>query len=207
MYRLSAWLACLLVAGGGALADGAAPPADGAAKAGRNAVTAFGGWFTIGHMYQSAIPLVSPLEGTAILGGAYERRFRESASGFMLSGEVGLAARLGPLSSAEVWAAVGLGHRGFKLGPAAISPTVFIGLSGVTGPSAMEPIRIQQYSPGGVGDPTLLVYLGPEIAFRHVDNPNLEFVYRLHHRSGAWATLGNMKGGNNAQIFGIRHRF
>lgn len=207
MYRVSVWLACFLLASGGALANDPAPSPGKASKPGRNAVWAFGGWYTTGHMIESVIPPLGGIEGTVIFGGAYERRFHESTRGFILSGEVGLAARLGALSSVEGWAAVGLGHRGFRLGPAVVSSTFFVGLSAVTGPSAMEPLRIEQYSPGGVGDPTLLVYLGPEIAIRSDANPGLEFVYRLHHRSGAWNTLGNMKGGNNAQIFGVRRRF
>jgi hypothetical protein len=205
MYRLIVWLAVFLAAGSGALADQTGE--SGATKPLRNAVWAFGGWFTTGEMYSSAIPLMGGFEGTVILGGAYERRFYESPRGFQLSGELGAAARLGPLSSAEGWGAIGIGYRGFKLGSAIIAPAFFVGLSAVTGASAMEPVRIRQWSPGGVGDPRLLVYLGPEVAFRHASIPDFEFVYRLHHRSGAWATLGNMKGGNNAQVFGIRRRF
>jgi hypothetical protein len=82
-----------------------------------------------------------------------------------------------------------------------------VGFSMVTGPGAMEPYRIREYAPGGQGDPTFLFYLGPELAFRHRARPDWEFVYRLHHRSGGWYTFGNMKGGNNAQVFGLRKRF
>ena len=56
------------------------------------------------------------------------------------------------------------------------------------------------------GDARMLFYLSPELDFRRSPDARYSFFYRLHHRSGAWNTLG-MEGGSNANIFGVRMRF
>ena len=53
----------------------------------------------------------------------------------------------------------------------------------------------------------LLFYLGFEAAFSLPEQPNAEVVLRLHHRSGAYGTLGGLKEGNNATVVGFRQRF
>ncbi|MBX3530999.1 MAG: hypothetical protein KF849_10350 [Rhizobiaceae bacterium] len=171
-----------------------------------NSVFVFGGLFTTGYMGESIVPFTAGIEGTAVGGVAYQRHLHETPRGFRLGSEIGIAGRFGPLSSAEMWMGISLGHRGVKLGPVVVSAQLVAGFSVVTGPSAMENFRNQEYA-AGKGDPTLLYYLGPEVALRSAARPDLEYVYRLHHRSGGWHTLGNMRGGNNAQVFGLRWRF
>lgn len=82
------------------------------------------------------------------------------------------------------------------------------GLSVVTNPIGIERVREIQNS----GDATLLYYLGPEIRLTFDALPETEFVYRVHHRSGAGEvsflpTLGDMVEGANANVFGIRLPF
>jgi hypothetical protein len=54
------------------------------------------------------------------------------------------------------------------------------------------------------GDATLLFYLGPELNLSLVSRPNVEIFWRLHHRSGAWGTLGDMHGAANVQTVGLK---
>jgi hypothetical protein len=206
MRRLVPCVLSLLSACAGAAAGdfSAAPSGTPGLKA--NSVFVFGGPFTTGYMGQSIVPFLGGLEGTVIAGAAYQRHLHETPRGFRLGSEFGMAGRLGAASSAEFWMGISLGYRGVKLGPVVVSTQLVAGFSVVTGPSAMENYRNQEYA-GGNGDPTLLYYLGPEVALRSAARPDLEYVYRLHHRSGGWHTLGNMRGGNNAQVFGLRWRF
>jgi hypothetical protein len=57
------------------------------------------------------------------------------------------------------------------------------------------------------GDATLLFYLAPELNFSLAAYPNAELFWRLHHRSGAWETLGDMDGAANANVVGARVGF
>lgn len=196
----------LLCACASAAADDLSAAPTGVPGARANSVFVFGGPFTTGYMGESIVPFTAGIEGTVIAGAAYQRHLHETPRGFRLGSELGLAGRFGPASSAEFWMGISLGHRGIKLGPVVVSTQLVAGFSVVTGPSAMENYRNQEYA-GGSGNPTLLYYLGPEVALRTVARPELEYVYRLHHRSGGWYTLGNMRGGNNAQVFGLRWRF
>jgi hypothetical protein len=50
------------------------------------------------------------------------------------------------------------------------------------------------------GNATLLGYLAPELAVSFVNFPNLEFVYRLQHRSGAGGTFGKLSDTANAMF-------
>jgi hypothetical protein len=181
--------------------------AAGAAFAGddgrRDRVMVFGGALMEGHFPGSSIiPFGSGFDGNGIAGAAYSRRLHPFSNGIEIGAELGLAARFGRDLTGEAWAGFSLGHEGFTYGPVTVAPAVVLGLSAVTGATGIEARRA-----GKDGDPTLLFYLGPEIAFRHQRFPNVELVYRIHHRSGAWKVLGNMRDGYNGNIIGVRFGF
>jgi hypothetical protein len=198
-------LGLLAICGAAFAGDGDAAPT-GVQDLKANSLFVFGGLFTTGYLGQSIVPLTGGIEGSVIAGAAYQRHLHETRRGFRFGAELGLAGRFGALSSAEAWMGFTLGHRGIRIKSLTISPQIVGGFSVVTGPSGMEPFRIATEA-GGVGDPTLLFYLGPELSFRTARRPDIEFVYRVHHRSGGGHTLGNMRGGSNVQVFGIRRRF
>ena len=167
----------------------------------RDSIFLFGGVFTTGVMGTSLIPLVPGYESNYILGGAYQRQFYELGFGFLLGGEVGVAGRFGTDSSAEIWgglsirtAPIPIGNIGF------LAPGIVIGLSAVTNTIGEE--RIREITTGG--NAALLGYIGPELAFTFREMPNLAIVYRLHHRSGGFGSLGGMREGHNAQVLGLR---
>ncbi len=124
---------------------------------------------------------------------------------FKIDGEVGLGARGGvaPLS-AELWAGLAFSHHGMDLGHVRLSPGIVIGLSAVTKAMGQEVIH-ENEEPDG--DAHLLFYLGPEIALSTASHPNVELVFRIHHRSGLLGTLGNLRGGHNANTVGLRIGF
>ncbi|MFZ1774101.1 MAG: hypothetical protein WAT78_09110 [Rhizobiaceae bacterium] len=164
----------------------------------------FGGAMVKGHMPGTALlPFASGLEGNYIAGAALQQNFRRFDNGLTIGGEIGLAARFGRESSGEAWAGVSLGHVGYKWGGLNIAPSLVIGLSAITKPIGMEVIRAAARG----GNPHLLFYLGPELAFTHDSHPNISLVYRVHHRSGAWNTLGGMRDAHNANVIGLRIGF
>ncbi|WP_159588051.1 hypothetical protein [Chelativorans xinjiangense] len=140
-----------------------------------------------------------------MIGGAYGRDFRELGAGFVLGGVAGAALRFGEDddTSGEIWAGLRIRHHGLVIGDLAIAPGLTLGFSAVTAPTEIE--RRREIAHGG--DATLLGFVGPEIAFRLRQAPNVELVYQLHHRSGANGIFGDLGEGANANTIGLRYRF
>jgi hypothetical protein len=53
----------------------------------------------------------------------------------------------------------------------------------------------------------LLHYFSPELTFADPENKDLEFVARLHHRSGVFGLFNGVDGGSTFFSFGLRHHF
>lgn len=174
------------------------------AFAGDMALTVYGGALMEGHFPGSAmIPFGSGFDERYLAGVAASREFKRFSNGITLGAEAGLAARLGPDTSFEAWAGASIGHTGFTFGAVNIAPSLVVGLSAVNKTVGIE--RRREEFRGGDG--RVLFYLGPEVAFTHQSHPNVSLVYRIHHRSGAWNTLGGMRDAYNANIIGLRYKF
>jgi hypothetical protein len=201
--RKTAQVSCIAVA----LLVAASMPALAAAplSPSRNSVFLFGGAMTTGTFGGSLTPFYAPFDGTGIAGAALDHRLWNLGPYFHVSGELGSAARFGPGEdpSLELWTGVGLYYNGVTLGPVTIGAGLVGGFSVVTGPTAVERQREIKID----GSATFLGYLSPEIDITFASHPNLQIVYGLHHRSGAWQTFGNMGEGANADVIGIRHTF
>ena len=170
----------------------------------KNSIDVFFGRYTTGSMGDSLNPFTATYEDNYLLAIACDRDFLNPGYRFRLGGEVGLASRFGTPWSAETWGGVVVRHRGITIRDwITIAPALTAGVSLISHPLGVEAKREQ----GHDGDATLLFYFGPEIAISLPRHPRWELVYRLHHRSGADGTLGNMKEGHNANTLGIRHRF
>jgi hypothetical protein len=169
----------------------------------RDSIFVFGGVYSTGNISQAIIPF-NKLEDSYIIGGAYRRSFLDLGLGFEMGGEVGLGARFGDRFSMEVWGGPSLRYLNIPLGSiGTLSPGFTFGLSAVTDTMGAERYRETRDN----GNATLLFYLGPELAFRFHQWPNAELVWRLHHRSGLFKTLGNMEDGHNANVIGLRFYF
>jgi hypothetical protein len=167
-----------------------------------NGVLLFVGQFTTVDITKSLLP-TAPHESNYIAGGAYERDFFQKW-GFALGTEIGVAERFGMGRSVEAWAGLNVRYTAFVfLNSVRVIPGLTFGLSAITRPVGIEAER----EAAAQGDARLLGYLGPELAVSFLSFPNLEFVYRLQHRSGANGTLGKMWEGANANVFGVRFRF
>ena len=153
----------------------------------------------------------------AIVGAAYQRDFLQVGGGVFLGGEIGIANRFGYYKvccdptvrtsdvnhSGEGWGGVSLRYEGITLfNTLRIAPGFVGGLSAITNPIGQEGLHQKDGTSA-----KLLFYLGFEAAFSLPEQPNAELVLRLHHRSGAYGTLGGLKEGNNATVVGFRQRF
>jgi hypothetical protein len=150
------------------------------------------------------IPYAAEMESNFIVGSAYNVQFLSLGAGFTMGAEIGLAGRFGDRSSAEIFGGASFRHAGLPIGNfVTISPGLVVGLSAVSQSIGIE--RERELSRGGNAD--LLVYLGPELAFRFNSMPNVEFVWRTHHRSGFANAVGKMREGSNANVIGVRIPF
>lgn len=168
-----------------------------------SAAFVFGGALTADDMQRSASPLTVDYDGNGIFGGGFQSYFFDFDR-VRVGGEVGLAFRFGQSTTGEVWAGPVARLDPLKLGnDLRITPSITFGLSMV---SDAQVGREADQERGYEGDAGLLFYLAPEISvsFRK-DAPSI--FWRLHHRSGAGKTLGNMKGATNANVIGLRHQF
>ncbi|MEB2845042.1 hypothetical protein [Endobacterium cereale] len=164
----------------------------------------FGGGMTDGDMAQSANPFGVGYEGHPLFGIGYQI-FPYEIGAVKLGVEAGLAGRFGGNTNAEIWGGVVGRYEGIEIANTVrIVPSFTFGLSHVTKTMNGRERRNEEERDGNAGT---LFYLGPEISFSTVSRPDVELFWRLHHRSGAWGTLGDMHGGSNANVVGVRYNF
>lgn len=202
-YR-RALLACIVLAcsmRAGAAADFLSPVP--VAKQPQQSLFVFGGHFTTEGLVASLSP-VARHESNAIIGLAYAHDWQELNHGWIFATEIGVADRFGMGASGEFWAGLTFRNAGVVLfNTVRFAPGMTVGMSAITNAVGVEAQRERDRG----GNAHLLGYLGPELAMAFQQLPNLEFVYRLHHRSGAGGIFGHMREGANANVFGVRYRF
>ncbi|HDQ41088.1 MAG TPA: hypothetical protein ENN39_08700 [Desulfonatronum sp.] len=143
-------------------------------------------------------------ESNYLFAVAYSQDIIDLGYDLHIGPEVGVAYRFGNSRSGEIWGGVALRHQGVTVGGhLRIAPALIFGLSAVD--KAIGTERTRQDTQGG--NAGLLFYLSPELSFSLVSSPQWAIVYRLHHRSGGYRTLGNLKGGHNANTIGVRYLF
>lgn len=170
-----------------------------------NAVFVFGGRFHTRYFQWGFVPFATNYEDNYVLGAGYQHFFLNLDNDVRIGGEVGIAGRFGSdRPSGEVWAGIVTRYDGWTFDNIRISPSLTFGLSAETGTVGWEAHHVSEWTGG---DATLLFYLSPELNFSSVDNPNIDYFWRIQHRSGAWGTLGNMGDGANATTVGIRYHF
>ena len=167
-------------------------------------ISLFGGKFSTQSMGDTASFWSVDFEENHLVALAYARDMLDLGYGLRLGPEVGTAARFGCRWSTEIWAGAALRHQGVVLSERLrVEPAFTLGLSWIDRSIGIERNREETQN----GDATWLVYLGPELAFSLPQSPQWAIFYRLHHRSGAFRTFGNLKGGHNANTIGLRYSF
>lgn len=189
---------CLMVGGAVAQSD-----------SDRNAF-AFGGRYTSQYVEHALNPFTVAYENNYVVGGGYQQfffnhdwNFFNRDWGMRIGAEVGAALRMGNQTSTELW--VGPVLRLDDL----IQTDFFRVSASITGGLSLTSDTIgieRQREIETNGDTTLLYYMGPELIVSGVDN-DVEFFWRLHHRSGGGGTLGGLQDAANATALGVRWNF
>lgn len=141
-------------------------------------------------------------EPNTLVGAGYQR-FWGNPDGLQYGVEVGVAGRFGQRNSVEGWSGAAARYT-FGLGPINVGLGFTFGLSAVTDTVVGQESESEAFHQG---DATVLFYMGPEVSAALAYHEEFEVFVRLHHRSGAWGTLGNMAAGADAAVAGLRYRF
>ncbi len=164
----------------------------------------FGGRYTNQYIENALNPFTVGYENNYVVGAGYQEFFLGEDGGLKLGGEVGAALRMGNQTSTEIWVGPVLRADGLiQTDHVKISLSATAGLSLTSDTIGIEAQRERETN----GDTTLLYYFGPELSVASTDDPDLEFFWRLHHRSGGGGTLGGLRDGANATALGVRLHF
>ncbi|MDF2798145.1 MAG: hypothetical protein K0R85_889 [Devosia sp.] len=164
----------------------------------------FGGVYSSESVGETLNFIATDYQDAYMLGAGYQHFFLGQENGFRLGLEGGAAVRKGPDFAGEVWAGVVARSDGFiNTDKIKISASITGGLSLITNPLDVEVVRELKRD----GDSTFLFYMAPELSISTKDNPDMEFFWRVQHRSGGWNTLGHMGEGANANTLGVRWSF
>jgi hypothetical protein len=180
------------------------------------AIMVFGGWasetnFT--DMFEK--PWTIKFNDIQVVGASYSRRlgtvaeivnytgFGYLGDHFAIEAEAGVSGRFGDESLGEVWGALYLRYDGFPW-----NDFVFTTIGANTGLSLLtETSDFEEWRDSNGKSEELLHYLGPEITFANPENKDLEFVFRLHHRSGVFGRFNGVVSGSTFLSTGVRVRF
>ncbi|MEM9910648.1 MAG: hypothetical protein AAF922_07665 [Pseudomonadota bacterium] len=115
--------------------------------------------------------------------------------------ELGFAIRTGEEDAEEIWAALY-----FRFDQFPWRETLYTSIAISTGLNYAT--RVTQLERDRAGaDQKLLHYLSPEISFALPKYEQYELVFRFHHRSGGYGTIGGADGGAQYGTVGFRLRF
>jgi hypothetical protein len=180
------------------------------ARPGEWAVTVMGGWLNEANFSKMLVtPWTSSFDDTQIVSGAVSKRVHEfdpeSLLGqyWFIDFEVGTGQRFGNSDASEFWTALYLKYDGFPWSESLyMTGGVSTGVNYATSISDLE-----RSKSGNDRGNNLLHYFSPELTFADPENKDLEFVARLHHRSGVFGLFNGVDGGSTFFSFGLRHHF
>jgi hypothetical protein len=132
-------------------------------------------------------------EDSGFLGAGFSRTLAGGNS-IKLEGEIQIFQHAGQQGHLEGTAALSLR---WEMSPS-FSLAIIEGVSYATALPEIEGEKNNQVS-------QFLNYLAFEVEYTY--SPGWAVAGRLHHRSGANGLYGNVDGGSNAYLFGLRHRF
>jgi hypothetical protein len=120
-----------------------------------------------------------------------------------LEPEVGLGQRIGQQHETEAWAALFFRYRGFPWDDRLITTVAAsTGFNYAFGISETE----QERARDGEGN-RWMHFFSPEITFALPSRPDVELLFRFHHRSGVFGLVSDAWGGAQYATVGLRFRF
>jgi hypothetical protein len=167
------------------------------------AVFFFGGRFHQDWFGTSLKPWEVKWDDTWMAAAGYQKTWLDW-NDVRIGGEVGVSGRFSADgASAELWGGIFARYDGLVLfDTLRVSPAWTTGFSVTTGTQGWEGERMDAW---GQFEP-VLVYLGAELDFSLVDQPQWETFVRVHHRSGGYGFIADIDA-SNAVTGGIRYKF
>lgn len=176
----------------------------------------FGGWATNTNFAESlAMPWTNDLVDIGVVGASYSHRLGSVSQlvgdvlpthigdYLTIEAEGGTSFRFGDEKLGEAWTALYLRYDNLPW-----NDTVFTTIGFNTGLSLLsDPSEFEQSRDSNGNGSRLLHYLGPEITFASPSNKDVEFVFRLHHRSGVFGLFDDTVSGSTFLSSGLRIRF
>lgn len=140
---------------------------------------------------------------STLLSGSFSREILSYQDLFAFETEVGVGKRFGRQDEFEIWGAL---YARWKYFPWNDYLRTTVGVStGLNWASDVSNIE-KAKSPGHTSE--VLHYLSPEITFGLPSQPNLDLVFRFHHRSGGdLGIFNNTGGGSQYQTVGLRYHW
>lgn len=173
------------------------------------AITFYGGPFIEDSMADILLkspepPLTWDYRGDdGIIAVAMSRRLATILGQIDLEPELGFGQRIGRQNEREIWAALFARYRGFPWDDHVVTTMALsTGFNYATGISAVERERAEPASGA-----RLLHFFSPEVTFAHPGRPDVELVFRFHHRSGVFGLVSDTRGGAHYGTVGLRFRF
>lgn len=138
-----------------------------------------------------------------IVALAVSREAGSFAGHLFLEPELGIAQRFGAQDEIELWGALFFRYRGFPWDRwVTTSVALSTGWNYATGVSESEKDR-NQNDEGS----RWLHFFSPEVTFALPQRPDMELMFRFHHRSGIFGLINGAQGGSQYGTVGIRVRF
>lgn len=120
-----------------------------------------------------------------------------------LEPEVGIGQRYGREAATEVWGAFYFRYSGFPWDRYLVTTAALsTGLNWASEVTGVE----QERARDGEGS-QLMHFFSPEVTFAAPSRPNVELVFRFHHRSGVFGLVSDAWGGAQYAAVGLRVRF
>ena len=196
------------------LAFGLATPALAQSRGADDSVMVFGGVASETNFTDLLIsPWNTKVNPIGVVGASYSHRLgtvNELTGGIgqfgddlTVEAEAGVSARFGDENLGEVWTALYLRYDDLPW-----NETVYTTIGVNTGVSLLTDLSdFERWRDEKGRSSVFLHYLGPEFTFADPENKDLEFVLRLHHRSGVFGLFDGVVSGSTFLSAGIRVRF
>lgn len=152
---------------------------------------------------EPAFPTSWEFNDDGIVAATFSREWIDFTCCLTIEPELGAGRRFGNQDEFEFWGALYLRYRGFPWDRyLTTSVAISTGMNYATGTSEEERERNQNETGS-----RWLHYLSPEVTFALPSHPDVELMFRLHHRSGIFGLINGAHGGNQYGTVGLRVRF
>jgi hypothetical protein len=143
-------------------------------------------------------------ESIYLLSGSYNRRLTTVLNHLDIEVEAGVGRRFGDNNSAEAYAALGLRWREFPWNDYLRTSFAVYPI----GPSYVANLSASEVSKDKDGrSSNWLNFFSIELTFAAPSMPQLEAIFRLHHRSGVFGLINGSTNGADFLSVGARYRF